>query len=771
MNVTNILIVLFLVFRNCNGDHMQGGSVSWRVMQENDDGTFKIQHLVRYQSSRPCSKPDNFRCESRTDGCSDYEDLVIVDYTCPNTINLGITSTTSQSVVYSVEKKYEDITRIVRIGCPEAIKIHTLDQDVGDVVTCRFGNAEIENGDIQIYSHLSMNEEECELVYNGGGSAGEVAVSIITEDRKGTAGMSKLKAVKSQQPMSYSSHQFILKISNGPQQQSTCYDRPTFIDPTPPDQHLLRVAGGTTYNKTISIQGLKGGSIEHLSVVSSFDVTKSNIVQTNTHVYEVELEWVVDSNDTGTNYICYTAWDSNSFVSNQQCFFVEVNGGCSKNNGGCTDNCIVLENAGEEEYKCECGRSCWELHKDQRTCMPKLEHNCDNDQIEIRVPKCAVDGPIGVGNFDSDVTPPPECRSVDSSTHHVFRFNKYQCDTVNSENIVQSLYQNVVTMWIEDPKEDSSGTGGGITRGSWYEIDSTCTKEKAFDTEGEYNPEDTTTTIVVEEGFGQIDISFDYYTDETFQEAYSPYDYPVDFDVGSNMYFAIEAECDKSEVELFTEQCVAQPEPRPPGVEDYIMLDEGCIIDKTMKCYPSTNPMINQFSIEAFRFSYETAGVTENTNVLIKCSVLVCVQNDTTSRCYKGCIEGYNSASSNNLINRKSRQNLCPSIYKQPQAVTYSNNSEELPHINKVDPKYVQTDLIPLVDPNVITIKSKPETTTDGSTTLLPSNTPTNIAITTTTRTSEHTTTTTDGAHALISNMLYTIGIICTGWWIQFSLF
>uniref|UniRef100_F6ZAE8 Uncharacterized protein n=2 Tax=Ciona intestinalis TaxID=7719 RepID=F6ZAE8_CIOIN len=242
MNVTNILIVLFLVFRNCNGDHMQGGSVSWRVMQENDDGTFKIQHLVRYQSSRPCSKPDNFRCESRTDGCSDYEDLVIVDYTCPNTINLGITSTTSQSVVYSVEKKYEDITRIqegccwkfelyrgisdyamsyhmdlsprsdtsypnsspaliyqpyafVRIGCPEAIKIHTLDQDVGDVVTCRFGNAEIENGDIQIYSHLSMNEEECELVYNGGGSAGEVAVSIITEDRKGTAGMSKLKAV------------------------------------------------------------------------------------------------------------------------------------------------------------------------------------------------------------------------------------------------------------------------------------------------------------------------------------------------------------------------------------------------------------------------------------------------------------------------------------------------------------------------------------------------------------------------------------------------
>ncbi|XP_078486142.1 uncharacterized protein LOC144744686 [Ciona intestinalis] len=147
----------------------------------------------------------------------------------------------------------------VRIGCPEAIRIHTLDQDVGDVVTCRFGNTEIENGDIQIYSHLSMNEEECELVYNGGGSVGEVAVSIIAEDRKGTAGMSKLKAVKSQQPMSHSSHQFILKISNGPQQQSTCNDRPTFIDPTPPDQHLLRVAGGTTYNKTISIQGLQGG--------------------------------------------------------------------------------------------------------------------------------------------------------------------------------------------------------------------------------------------------------------------------------------------------------------------------------------------------------------------------------------------------------------------------------------------------------------------------------------------------------------------------------
>uniref|UniRef100_F6ZAF3 ZP domain-containing protein n=2 Tax=Ciona intestinalis TaxID=7719 RepID=F6ZAF3_CIOIN len=328
--------------------------------------------------------------------------------------------------------------------------------------------------------------------------------------------------------------------------------------------------------------------------------------------------------------------------------------------------------------------------------MPKLEHNCDNDQIEIRVPKCAVDGPIGVGNFDPDVTPPHECRSVDTSTHHVFRFNKYQCGTINSQNSVQNLYFNVITMWIENPKEDSTGSSI-ITRGSWYEIDSTCTTEKYFDTEGEYNPEDTTTTITTEEGFGEIKITLEYYKDKTFQEAYSPYDYPLDYEVGSTIYFAIEAESEKTNVELFTEQCVAQPEPRPAGAEDYIMLYNGCIIDPTMQCYQSSNPMINQFSIQAFRFNYETQGVSENTNVLMKCSVLVCVQNDRSSRCYKGCIGGTYSA---NSTNSKSASTFCGSTYKEAHSSSYSSSIEK-PDINEVEPRYIQTRLLKLDDPNI----------------------------------------------------------------------
>uniref|UniRef100_H2Y0B4 Uncharacterized protein n=1 Tax=Ciona intestinalis TaxID=7719 RepID=H2Y0B4_CIOIN len=233
-NMARLIILLLLCSRICQSSHIEGGSVSWKVTQDNEDGTYKVQTVIRSHSRRSgntCRSLLDFKCVVRNGGCYNAEDLRSPFNTCPNTItNDGKISDTSQSVVYTNEHKNEYITRMqesccwknalydniidykmsyhmdlslrsdtglpnsapaliyqpfanVRIGCPEAIKIHTLDQDVGDIVTCRFGNAEIENGDIERYPYFSINEEECELVYNGGGSTGDIAVSIIAEDR------------------------------------------------------------------------------------------------------------------------------------------------------------------------------------------------------------------------------------------------------------------------------------------------------------------------------------------------------------------------------------------------------------------------------------------------------------------------------------------------------------------------------------------------------------------------------------------------------------
>jgi len=52
------------------------------------------------------------------------------------------------------------------------------------------------------------------------------------------------------------------------------------------------------------------------------------------------------------------------------------------------------------------------------------------------------------------------------------------------------------------------------------------------------------------------------------QDAFSPYDYPLTYNVSEDVYFGILATSTDGDLELFTESCVSRPD-RDPGLDQY----------------------------------------------------------------------------------------------------------------------------------------------------------------------------------------------------------
>jgi len=73
-------------------------------------------------------------------------------------------------------------------------------------------------------------------------------------------------------------------------------------------------------------------------------------------------------------------------------------------------------------------------------------------------------------------------------------------------------YKNTIKLWLGHHLDNDV-----ITRGEWVYVDVLCTSEKYLNVSGGFDPQDTSTTVIVEDGFAEIDVTFDFYKDSTFQ--------------------------------------------------------------------------------------------------------------------------------------------------------------------------------------------------------------------------------------------------------------
>ncbi|EDO42813.1 predicted protein [Nematostella vectensis] len=117
---------------------------------------------------------------------------------------------------------------------------------------------------------------------------------------------------------------------------------------------------------------------------------------------------------------------------------------------------------------------------------------------------------------------------------------------------------------------------------------------------------------------------------------FSPYTkFPVRVRVGERVFLKIKVKTNASDLVLFLDQCKATPTPDVNSEKSYLVLKNGCPIDRSMD-YKYTKDREQRFSFKAFRFINQG----ESSEVYLHCEVILCHKANNASRCNQACTPG-----------------------------------------------------------------------------------------------------------------------------------
>ncbi|KFQ35195.1 Deleted in malignant brain tumors 1 protein, partial [Merops nubicus] len=107
---------------------------------------------------------------------------------------------------------------------------------------------------------------------------------------------------------------------------------------------------------------------------------------------------------------------------------------------------------------------------------------------------------------------------------------------------------------------------------------------------------------------------------------------PYYVDLNQNLYLQAFLRSSDTNLILFVDTCVASPDPHDFRTQTYELIRNGCVKDPTYSSYYSPNRAAARFGFNAFSF------VTRHPSVYLRCQLVVCKHNDSSSRCYQGCV-------------------------------------------------------------------------------------------------------------------------------------
>jgi len=527
----------------------------------------------------------------------------------------------------------------LQAGCPTTIEIPTTDPD-GDRVRCRFSETADECGDVcQHFPFFTFIEDTCILSYNGGGSEALVTVAVIVEDFPRNAfvmheGTPNEEIYSRNDVISKIPLQFLVSFYTS---DDACNARPFFVRPTPPDgQTVTAIVGSELLLRIYAKPTSSSENITDVVFVFPRGARKTPVTRFKNDIHTVNVTWVPTSAHIGTNIFCFSAKESSSRISEQRCITVVVGdevSACEIDNGGCSDKCLALGT----NYFCECPRDCWALSNDERTCKPDVSIECFPFSMQIKVSTCSVDSDIVTIGRDEVFGPIPEaCRKTEVNGSYVFEFNFDECGTFYQEDFWNITYYNHVRLFADLSEVEGSSP---ITRGKWYAQGVSCTFAKFGNLTSSFQPQNIDVLLLDVPGLGSFSFFIDFYNNVTFDEATSPYDYPVPATINSDIYFAVRAVGGSPGMQLYTMRCDALPTSDVTETTPrYSMISNGCLEDATMREYPTNSPMEKRYSIKAFQFRDSLLN-NQSAVVFIQCQVVVCTVGSTITTCSQGCID------------------------------------------------------------------------------------------------------------------------------------
>ncbi|KAF7668425.1 hypothetical protein LDENG_00012860, partial [Lucifuga dentata] len=180
---------------------------------------------------------------------------------------------------------------------------------------------------------------------------------------------------------------------------------------------------------------------------------------------------------------------------------------------------------------------------------------------------------------------------------------------------------------------------------------------------------------VWEKGFGTFTYNFEFFPNIRYDAMFDPNLYPLEFDIGTDIFMQIQATSSVNNTELFVESCRAAPYDNPNSSPTYSIIENGCNVDPTLQIHSPLHLKYFRFSVEAFKF------IGFHDQVFISCSVLVCEAGNPNTRCFKGCTNSSNSRQKREAV----IQTAMHFVSQGPLRLRRSAESRELTKMNSLN--------------------------------------------------------------------------------------
>eukprot|EP00057_Strongylocentrotus_purpuratus_P007205 XP_011661679.1 PREDICTED: oncoprotein-induced transcript 3 protein-like [Strongylocentrotus purpuratus] len=253
---------------------------------------------------------------------------------------------------------------------------------------------------------------------------------------------------------------------------------------------------------------------------------------------------------------------------------------------------------------------------------PESDLTCDSVSMTLIINRTLLE----IGDNARDVHFVDEsCVGYDHDSQHVAITTMYdRCGTTQEQDDNYIIFTNMVTYYKPRPE---NGTNELITREHYLHIPVTCYLERTQVLEESFLPEENL-YVSEKKGYGDFSLNLDRYTNSGF---YQPTNDSGEVTLGTPLYFGVRL-TSVTNLTLLIESCWATSSPDPGDDHRYNIIEKGCAVDSTTVIYNLASPTFKGFSIDAFTF------IGDNDEVYVHCSILICDNNDSGSRCAQGCI-------------------------------------------------------------------------------------------------------------------------------------
>uniref|UniRef100_A0ABM5G1M2 Scavenger receptor cysteine-rich domain-containing protein DMBT1-like n=1 Tax=Pogona vitticeps TaxID=103695 RepID=A0ABM5G1M2_9SAUR len=251
---------------------------------------------------------------------------------------------------------------------------------------------------------------------------------------------------------------------------------------------------------------------------------------------------------------------------------------------------------------------------------PSKSLSCSGEYMVARISRAYVRS-LGYKEWDLYLnSSDPKCAPQFSEDYVIFNIPFSGCGTVRQEkknNII--IYSNIIKTLV---------SGYIITRKRNFQLRVMCEMNGNTVVETALLAKDA--VDIIERQYGHYNVTLLFYQSPSFT---SPvYDSPYFVALNQNLYAKATLHSSDSNLVLFMDTCVASPYADNFIDLTYELIRNGCIRDSTYQNLYSPRKNETHFQFSAFKF------LDQHNEVYLQCKLVVCWADDSSSRCYQGCL-------------------------------------------------------------------------------------------------------------------------------------